>query len=158
MSNDKNMFLLPLSLLIPQNRPPKSTYFLKFKTFKIKTSKCGAVKTKNTDYESIPFLPLIFYNSPIPLCFLYIFWNLNSICQHITPSAYPIRCPPQCPSPRNPPTSPSATLCFPELGVSHVVSLSDFPYSVPLLSPIIPFTISYIPRMSEIIWWLSFSN
>ena len=41
---------------------------------------------------------------------------------------------------------------------SLLVSLSNFWHSVPLLSLIIPLTISYIPCMSETIWWLSFSN
>ena len=51
--------------------------------------------------------------------FVYICFYLSLICQHITPSAQPIRCPPQCPShnhPILPPTSPSTALCsFPRV-------------------------------------------
>ena len=58
-------------------------------------------------------------------------------------SSYPIPHPP----------SPSTTLClFPKVrSLSWFVSLSDFSHSVPLLFLIIPFTISYIPHMSETI-------
>ena len=71
-------------------------------------------------------------------------------------STYPTKCPPQCPSPSHPilpPTSPSATLCsFPRVrSLSRSVTLSDISHSFSLLSPIIPFTISYIPHMSETI-------
>ena len=50
----------------------------------------------------------------------------------ITPIAYPIKCPPQCPSPSHPiplPTSPSTTPCsFPGVrSLSCSVTLSDFP-------------------------------
>ena len=60
----------------------------------------------------------------------------------LTLSAHPIKCPPQCSSPSYPitlPTSPSATLCFPELGVSHVLFPSlIFPTHF-LSFPFIPF-------------------
>ena len=75
----------------------------------------------------------------------------------ITPSAHPIKCPPQCLSPSHPhPPHPPLLLLllvrFPELGVSHGLSSSlQFPHSVSLLSLIVPFTISYIPHMSETI-------
>ena len=58
----------------------------------------------------------------------------------IAPSAHPVKCPPQCLPPSHPfslPASPSATpVCFPELGVSHILSpslifLTHFP-SFPL--------------------------
>ena len=92
----------------------------------------------------------------------------------ITPSAHPVKCPlqcpslghshpPQCPSLGHPhllPTSPSTTRCsFPRVRcLSCFVTLSDFSHSSSLLSPIILFTISYIPYMSETIWWLSFPS
>ena len=68
----------------------------------------------------------------------------------ITPSAHPIKCLPQCPSPSYPipsPTSPSTTLyLFPRVrNLSWFVSLSNFSHSVPLLSLIVPFPIYYIP-------------
>ena len=74
----------------------------------------------------------------------------------ITPSAHPIKCPPQCLSPSHPiplPISPSTTPCsFPRVrSLSCSVTLSDFSGSLSLLSPIIPFTIFYIPCMSETI-------
>ena len=50
-------------------------------------------------------------------------------------------------------------LFFPRVkSLSWFVSLSNVSHSVPLLSLIIPFSIAYIPRMSETIWWLSFSD
>ena len=74
----------------------------------------------------------------------------------ITPSAHPIKCPPQCPSPSHsilPPASPSTTPCsFPRVrSLSCFVTLYDFTHSFSLLSTIIPFTIFYIPHMSETI-------
>ena len=73
----------------------------------------------------------------------------------ITPNAHPIKCPPQCASPSHPSPYPPPLLlsfvCFPELRVSWFVILSNFSHSLPLLFPIIPFTISYIPHMSETI-------
>ena len=68
----------------------------------------------------------------------------------ITPSAHPIKCPPQGPSPSypmSPPASPSTTLCsFPRArSLSWFVSLSNFSHSFSLLSLIIPFTISVKP-------------
>ena len=78
----------------------------------------------------------------------------------ITPSAHPIKCSSQCPSfsySIPPLTFPSLALClFPRVrSLSWFLSLFNFSHSVPLLSLIIPFTISYIPCMSETIWWLS---
>ena len=90
----------------------------------------------------------------IGICFLYIFY-WSSIYQHsITLTAHPLKCPPQCPSPSHPiplPTSPSTTPClFPRVrSLSYSVILSNFSLSFSLLSPIIPFTISYIPLMNE---------
>ena len=58
---------------------------------------------------------------------MYIFY-WSSICQHITPSAHPGKCPPQrqhpvipCPCP---PPLPLPLVRFPELWVSHVLSPS----------------------------------
>ena len=118
------------------------------------------------------FLPILLSISPKvvllgPLVILFSFFlhlflfKFNLPTYIIIPSAHPIKCPPQCPSPSYPIpplTSPSATrCCCPELGVSHGLSPSlFFPLSF-CLSLIIPFTISYIPNMSETIWWLSFS-
>ena len=81
----------------------------------------------------------------------------------ITPSAHPIKCPPQCLSPSHPnrpPTSPSTTLCsFPRVrSLSCFVTLSDISCSFSLLSPLIPFSIFYIPCMSEPMWWVFFSD
>ena len=64
----------------------------------------------------------------------------------ITPSAHPVKCPPQCPSPSHLhplPTSPSTTLSsFPRVrSLSCSVSLSDISHSFFLLSPLFPFTI-----------------
>ena len=79
----------------------------------------------------------------------------------IPSSALLSACHPVTPSPHLPPL-PHPFVCFPELGVSHGLSPSlIFPHSVLLFSLIIPFTISYIPRMSdmsETIWWLSISD
>ena len=60
------------------------------------------------------------------------------------------------PSPSHPiplPNSPSTTPClFPRvMCLSCFVTLTDISHSFPLLSHIIPFTISYIPHQSEII-------
>ena len=81
----------------------------------------------------------------------------------ITPSAHPVKCPPQCPSPSHPnalPTSLSTTPnSFPrDRSLSCSVSLSDISHSFSLLLPLFPFLIFYIPRMNETIWWLSFSE
>ena len=89
-------------------------------------------------------------------------FKFNLPTYSITP-AYPIKCPPQCLSPSHPipqPTFPSATLwSFPRVrSLSWFVFLSNFSHLLPLLSLIIPFTISYFPHMSETIWWLSFSG
>ena len=59
--------------------------------------------------------------------FIYFLLEFYLPTYSIIPSAHPIKCPPQCPSPSYPilpPTSPSTTPCFPELGVSHVLSPS----------------------------------
>ena len=80
----------------------------------------------------------------------------------ITPSAHPIKCPPQCrshihPQPR-PPHLTSPLVRFPELGVfMFCLPFWYFPHiSSPF--PYIPFTIIYIPQMNENIQCLSFSN
>ena len=53
---------------------------------------------------------------------------LNLLTYRITPSAHPIKGPPQYPSPSHPhplpPPFPPPLVCFPELGVSHVLSSS----------------------------------
>ena len=100
-------------------------------------------------------------------CYLF-FINLlllvfNLPTYRITPSAHPIKCPPQCPSPSHPqppPTSLSTTPCsFPRVrSLSCSVSLSDISHSSFLLSPLFPFTILYIPQMNETIQCLSFSD
>ena len=93
--------------------------------------------------------------------FFYSLFKFHLPIYSIMPSAHPSKCPLQCPSPSYripPPPSPSATLClFPRVrSFSWFVFLSNGPYSVSLISLIVPFTISYIPHMSETI--LSFSN
>ena len=81
--------------------------------------------TKSSCSRSLP-RPFLFY------------WS--SICQHITPSVHPIKCPPQCPSPSYPiplPTFPSTTLCsFPRVRVSHGLSPSLI---FPLIFPTFPY-------------------
>ena len=57
----------------------------------------------------------------------------------ITPSAHPIKCPPQCPSPSHSiplPTSPSTTTCsFPRVrSLSCSLTLTDISHSFSLLS------------------------
>ena len=96
-----------------------------------------------------------------PFFFFHLFLlKIDLPTYSITPNAHPIKCPPQCASPGYPTPCPPPLLQpfvhFPELEVSHGLSLSNISHSVPLLSLIIPFTISYIPRTSETIWWLSF--
>uniref|UniRef100_A0A8C0M4P3 U1-type domain-containing protein n=2 Tax=Canis lupus TaxID=9612 RepID=A0A8C0M4P3_CANLF len=78
------------------------------------------------------------------LLLLLLVFNLPTY--RITPSAYPIKCPPQCPSPSHPhssPTSLSTTPCsFPRVrSLSCSVSLSDISTHFFLLSPLFPFTI-----------------
>ena len=68
----------------------------------------------------------------------------------VTPSAHPIKCPTLCPSPSHLiplPTSSSTTPCsFPKVrSLSCSITLSAFSYSFSPLSPLFPFTISYIP-------------
>ena len=63
---------------------------------------------------------------------------------------------PITPSPHLPPLL-LPFVCLPELGVSHGLSPSlFFPQSVPLLSLIVSFTISYIAHMSETISSIDF--
>ena len=86
--------------------------------------------------------------------FFLLVFNLPTY--RITPSAHPIKCPPQClsPSPPHPlPTSPSTSpSSFPRVrSLSCSVSLSDISHSFFLLSPLFPFTIFYIPQMNETI-------
>ena len=85
--------------------------------------------------------------------FLLVF---NLPTYRITPSAHPVKCPPQCLSPSHPhphpPPLPPPLVRFPELGVFHVLSLFlIFPTYFFLLSPLFPFTIFYIPPMNETI-------
>ena len=60
-------------------------------------------------------------------------WKFDLPAYSITPSAYPIKCPPQCLSPSHPippPTSPCTTLCsFPRF--RSFVTLSNFPSQFP---------------------------
>ena len=98
------------------------------------------------------FYFLFFWSFFLCIYFLIEVWFLPT--HSVTPSAYPVKCPPQCPSPSHampPPTSPSTTPClFPRVrSLSCSVTLSHFSYSFSLLSPIIPFTISYIPKESS---------
>ena len=87
------------------------------------------------------------------LIFLLVF---NLPTYRITPSAHPVKCPPQClspihshPLPSSPSTTPSS---FPRVrSLSCSVSLSDISHSHFLLSPLFPFTIFYIPQMNETI-------
>ena len=86
--------------------------------------------------------------------FLIFLLEFNLPTYSITPSAHPAKCPPQCLSPshpNSPPTSPSTTPCsFPRVRcLSCFVTLSNFSHSFSLLSPLIPFTIFYIPQMNE---------
>ena len=80
----------------------------------------------------------------------------------ITPSAHPVRCPPQSPSPpppHPPPSSPSITpSSFPWVRSLCSVSLSDISHTFLLPSLIFPFTIIYIPQVNENIQYLSFSD
>ena len=81
---------------------------------------------------------------------------LNLPTYRIIPSAHPVKCPPQCPSPSHPhplPTSPSTTpSSFPRVkSLSCSVSLSDISHSFLLPSLLFPFTIIYIPQMNETI-------
>ena len=74
----------------------------------------------------------------------------------MTPSAPPIKCPPQCPSPSHftprPPSLLPPLVHFPELGVSHVLSPSlIFPTNFFSFPHLFPFTIFYIPQMNETI-------
>ena len=83
----------------------------------------------------------IHHQSPLLLLFLSVWVDLlvwfflhflkfkfNLPTYSITANAHPIKCPPQCPSPSypipHPPSLPLPLVCFPELGVSHVLSPS----------------------------------
>ena len=63
------------------------------------------------------------------------FFYLNSICQHITPSAHPIRCPPHCPSLSYPIPHPHLSFhnpLFPKVrSLSRFVSLIFLPIQFP---------------------------
>ena len=80
----------------------------------------------------------------------------------ITPSAHPVKCPLQCPSPIHPfppPLSSSTTpSSFPRVrSLPCSNSISDIFYTFLLPSLLFPFTIIYIPQMNESIY-LSFSD
>ena len=69
----------------------------------------------------------------------------------ITPSAHPVKCPPQCPSPIHPHLPPSSLSTTPS-SFPRVRSLFLLP------SLIFPVTVIYIPQMNENIHCLSFSD
>ena len=92
--------------------------------------------------------------------FLFLKLKFNLPTYSLTPSAHPVKCPPQCPSPSHPiplPAAPSTTPCwFPRVkSMSCSVSLSDISHCFFLLSPLFPSTIFYIPQMNET---MSFSD
>ena len=81
---------------------------------------------------------------------IYFLLVFNLPTYRITPSAHPVKCPLQCPSPSHPipqPPSLSTIPCsFPRVrSLSCSVTLSDISHSFSLLSPLILFTIFYIP-------------
>ena len=89
-------------------------------------------------------------------CFLSFMFSLKFALSKysIRPSTHHIKCSSKCSSPSHsmpPPTSTSFIPCpFPRVrSLSCFGTLSDFSPSFSLLSPMIPFTISCIPCMSE---------
>ena len=103
--------------------------------------------TRSLETKTSPVTAFVFF------CFVFLLeFNLPKYI--ITPSAHPIKRPPQCPSPSHPnllPTSLSTSPCsFPRVRrLSCSVSHSDISHSFFLLSHLFPFTIFYIPQMNE---------
>ena len=86
----------------------------------------------------------------------------NCPMYRITPSAHPVKCPPQYLLPSHPhrlPSSPSITASsFPWVRSLCSVSLSDISHTFLLRSLIFPFTLIYIPQVNENMQCLFFSD